>query len=173
MTENKMKEIRLEKLTLNMCAGNDAPKIEKSKSIIKTIAGKDAVITKTHRRTNFGMPKAKAIGAKLTLRGDEALELLKKLIQAKDNRIKPSQFDTSGNFSFGIHEYINIPGIKYNPDAGMLGLDVCATLERRGYRVKKRKTRQAKVGKKHIITIPEAIKWAKSILGVVVSEDEE
>ncbi len=171
--ENTMKNIRLEKLTLNMSAGDSGPKIEKSQKIMEKIIGKKAVITKTHKRTTFGMAKNRPIGAKATIRGAAALELLKKLLKAKDNRLSPSQFDSSGNFSFGIHEYINIPGIKYDPEVGILGMDVCVSLERPGYRVKKRMIKPAKIGKVHRIKKEEAIKWAEQALGATVAEKTE
>jgi large subunit ribosomal protein L5 len=65
-----------------------------------------------------------------------------------------------GNFSFGIKEYIDLPGMKFDPDIGIFGMDVCVTLERRGYRVK-RKRLKSKVGKKHLISKQEAIEWVK------------
>jgi len=165
---NPMREIRLEKVTVNMGAGADAAKLEKSKKIIHTLTKKKIVITSTHKRSTFGVPKGKPIGAKTTLRGDEAKEFLKKVLQGVENKLKESQFDTNGNFSFGIHEYINIPGIKYDPDVGILGMDVAVTLERRGFRVKKRKIRPGRIGRSHLITKEEAMEWARKNLNVTI-----
>ena len=50
-----------------------------------------------------------------------------------------------GNLSFGIHEYIEMPGAKYDPDIGMFGLDVSVNLERPGYRISRRKKHPAKI----------------------------
>jgi len=169
---NPMKQIQLSKLTLNMGAGDSALKLEASMKAIKTIAGKKVVTTKTTKRTTFGMTKNKAIGVKVTVRGKSAEELLKRLLQAREGKIKPSQFDKYGNFSFGIKEYIHIPGIQYDPDIGILGLDVAVTLERPGFRVRKKRMRKGKVGKTHLITKEEAIEWAKSF-GFTVSEEVE
>ena len=170
---NPMRNIRLEKITINMSAGDDSPKLEKSQKIMEKIVGKGVVVTRTHNRTTFGMPKGKPIGAKATLRGAVAMELLKRLFKAKDNKLKPSQFDKTGNFSFGIHEYINIPGIKYDPDVGILGMDVCVSLQRPGHRVKKRMIRPAKLGSRHKIAKEDAIEWAKKELGAIIIEKEE
>ena len=101
------------------------------------------------------------------MRGDEAFEWLKKFLQAVENRLKESQF-SDGNFSFGVKEYIHIPGVKYNPEIGILGMDVCVTLERPGFRIKRRKIRRKKIGKKHRISKEETIKWAKEKLGVEI-----
>ena len=89
-------------------------------------------------------------------------------IQAKENKIEATKFDNNGNFSFGIAEYIDIPDVDYDPDIGILGFDVAVTLERPGYRVRKRKYRQQKVGKDHIIKAEEAIEWVKREFGIEV-----
>ena len=141
--------------------------------MIKKLTGKDSVITTTHKRTTFGSAKNRKIGCKITLRGGEAREFLLNALKAVDNRIKPTQFDRTGNFSFGVKEYINMPGIKYDPDIGILGFDVIVTLERPGFRVKRRKLKAAKVGKKHLIKPEESIEWAKNELKVNVTDEVE
>ena len=45
------------------------------------------------------------------------------LIEAKDNILINKQFDEFGNLAFGIHEYIDIPGIEYDPKIGIMGLE--------------------------------------------------
>ena len=168
---NPMREIRLAKVTVNMGAGADAAKLEKCKKIMHTLTRKKIVITSTHKRSTFGVPKGKPIGAKTTLRGEEAMEFLKKVLQGIESKLKESQFDRNGNFSFGIHEYINIPGIKYDPDVGILGMDVAVTLERPGFRVRKRKLRPGKIGSSHLIKKEDAIEWARKNLNVEVVKE--
>lgn len=165
---NPMKEVRLGKVTVNMGAGDSGPKLEKSKKIMEAITRKKVVITSTKKRSTFGVAKGRQIGVKVTMRGTDAIEFLKKAIQASEGRLKESQFDANGNFSFGVHEYINIPGVKYDPDVGILGMDVAVTLEKPGYRVRKKKLRPGKVGKAHLVKKEEAIEWAKKNLGAVV-----
>ena len=113
MNKNPMREIKLDKLTLNIGVGEPGPKLDKGKALLEKISQVKVVTTKTHKRTSFGPTKGRPIGAKVTLRGEPALELLGKLLQAVESRLKPGQFDRNGNFSFGIQEYIHIPGIKY------------------------------------------------------------
>ena len=170
---NQMKEIGLEKVTVNIGAGTSQPDLEKGQMMIKSITGTNVVITRTKKRSTFGVPKHRAIGAKATLRGEKAMEFLKKVLNAVDNRISPKQFDSQGNFSFGIKEYIHIPGVKYDPDIGILGMDVAVTLYRPGYRVARRKLRPAKIGKNHRIKPEESMKWAEEKLGVKIAEKEE
>lgn len=171
-SENPMKRVRIGKITLNMGTGEPGPKLDKAKKILAKISGSKVIVTKTRKRTTFGGGKGRPIGAKVTLRGNTAEELLKTLLQAVENRIKPSQFDTNGNFSFGIAEYISIPGIKYDPEIGIVGMDVCVTLERPGFRINRRRIKPRKVGKKHRLYKDEAIKWAEQHLGIRVTDEE-
>jgi large subunit ribosomal protein L5 len=119
------------------------------------------------------MAKGRPIGAKATLRGAEAMELLRRLLKANENKLKPSQFDKTGNFSFGVHEYINIHGIKYDPEIGILGMDVCVSLIRPGFRVKRRKMKPSRIGKSHLIRKEDAMRWAEKELGAIIAEKEE
>jgi len=73
----------------------------------------------------------------------------------------------------GVAEYISIPGIKYDPEIGIVGMDVCVTLERPGFRIKKRRIKPRKVGKKHRISKEEAMAWAGRALNIKVTEEEE
>ncbi len=167
-----MREIRLEKVTLNMGAGDSAQRLEASKKVLTAITGRKVVVIKTVKRSTFGTAKGRPMGVKVTLRGKEAEEMLGRLMKAVENRIKPSYFDSSGNFSFGIKEYIHIPGASYDPDIGILGLDAAVTLERPGFRVKKRKSGRTPIGRKHAISPEESMEWARKF-GFTVTEEEE
>jgi large subunit ribosomal protein L5 len=173
MKQNPMREIFLEKITLNMGAGESGPKLEKSKALLEKISQAKVVITTTHKRTTFGPAKGRPIGVMVTIRGEKAMELLTRLLQAVDNRIKPGQFDRSGNFSFGIAEYINVPGLKYDPDIGIMGFDVSVTLRRPGFRIPRRRIRPSRIGSSHRITPGDAQQWAIGKLGIKVTDEVE
>ena len=169
---NPMQAVRIEKLTLNIGAGNDVAKLDKGLMLIKAITGIDPIKTVTKKRIpSWGLRPGLPIGAKLTLRKAKAIELLKRLLQAKDNALKSTHFDNSGNISFGIHEYIDIPGVAYNPQIGIIGLQVCVTLEKRGFRIKFRRLRPKKISKKHIVTKSEALDFMKKEFNVQVVEE--
>jgi large subunit ribosomal protein L5 len=114
--------------------------------------------------------KGKPIGVMVTLRKVAAVEFLKKAFEGVEKKIKLSQVDDSGNFSFGIKEYIDIPGIRYKHDIGMLGLDVVITLERPGFRIKRRRIQKRKIPRKHIINKEETVNWLKNNFGVEMIE---
>lgn len=162
---NKMLDIRIEKITLNIGCGTDTP-VETAKQILETITGKGVVVTHTKKRTTFNVPKDKPIGCKVTIRNGKN-EFLKRMLEAKEKALKESNFDNTGNFSFGIKEYIDIPHMEYDPKIGVMGLDVCVTLERPGYRVKKKKISK-KIGKNHVINKTDAIKYLREKFGVTI-----
>ncbi len=168
---NVMKEIRIEKLTLNIGAGRDEKVLVKAVKLLKNITGIDPVQTVTNKRlAAWGLRPGLPIGAKITLRGEEVAPLVKRLLRAKDNIIKASWFDNHGNISFGIHEYVDIPEVKYDTEIGILGLQVSITLSRPGFRVKKRKIRKASIGGHHVITKDEAVKYLTETFGVAMEE---
>lgn len=153
-----MKDIRVEKVTLNIGAGKDQAKLEKGVVLLKSIADATPVRTVTSKRIQeWGIRPGLPIGCKLTLRKDKANKMLPRLLDAVDNRLNENQFDNYGNIAFGIHEYIEVPGIKYDPKIGIMGFEVCITLERPGYRIKRRKLLARKIPARHRISKQEAI----------------
>ena len=168
---NKMQAVRIEKVTLNIGAGKDTAKLDKGVLLIKAITGINPVKTVTNKRIpGWGLRPGLPIGCKLTLRKEKALEILKRLLDAKDKQLKESQFDEQGNISFGIHEYIDIPGVAYDPKIGIMGLQVCISLERLGFRIKRRRLEPKKVPKKHQLSKEEAIKFMQANFGVIVGD---
>ncbi len=162
-----MRDIKIEKITLNIGCGTKTP-IDTATTILKNVSGGKVVITKTKKRSTFNVPKNKEIGCKITLRKNTT-PFLKRLLEAKENKLRMSNFDRTGNFSFGIREYIDVPGTEYDPKLGVLGFDVCVTLERPGYRVK-RKRLGGKLGKGHLIKKEDAVEFAKEKFGIIVEE---
>ena len=90
------------------------------------------------------------------------------MLVAKDNQINGKAFDNEGNLSFGIKEHIDIPGIKYDPQIGILGLEVSVSLARPGFNVKLKSGRKTKIGKNHRITKNDASKFLTEEFGVKI-----
>ncbi|MBN1175216.1 50S ribosomal protein L5 [Candidatus Woesearchaeota archaeon] len=169
---NKMQEIRIEKVTLNIGAGRDEKVLKKAVKLIENITGIAPVQTVTQKRlAAWGLRPGLPIGAKLTIRDAEQIkDLTSRFLAAKEKRIKPSWFDNNGNISFGIHEYVDIPGVKYDTEVGILGLQVSITLTRPGFRVKRRKLLKSKVGTHQLISKEDAIKFLTENYGVTMEE---
>ncbi|MBW2988665.1 50S ribosomal protein L5 [Candidatus Woesearchaeota archaeon] len=170
---NPMKAIRIAKITLNIGTGKDEDRLKKAMKLLEKITNAKVVKTFTTKRIpNWGVRPGLPLGCKTTLRGKKAEELLPKLLEARANTLPPSCFDDFGNVSFGIEEYINIPGLKYDPSIGMLGLEVSITLERPGFRIKRRKIRPKKIPNSHKINKQDAMDFMASKYGVKVGEPE-
>ena len=163
-----MQEVLMDKVVVNMGVGADPDEMKKAIQIIKLITGKKPAQTICVARIpDWGLRPGIPIGLKVTLRRNDAVEFLKKAIQAKAGKISSKSFDKEGNFGFGVREYIDLPGAKYDPKLGIRGFDVMVALMKKGYRVKKRRIMPTLVGKKQRITKAEAVKFAES-LGIQV-----
>ena len=160
-----MRGERIEKITLNIGCGTKTS-IDHAKTILEMISEKKVVITRTAKRTTFNVPKDKPIGCKVTIRKNTE-EFLKRMLEARDNKLSEKNFDSTGNFAFGVKEYIDIRGMDYDPKLGILGFDVCVTLERPGYRVK-RKRLSSRIGKGHRIRKEDAMQFVKEKFGVTI-----
>ena len=168
MKENKMIEIKIEKVTLNCGTGTEKNKLEKSMKLLQLVSGKKPVKTTTQKRIPaFQIRPGLEIGCKVTIRKAETKELLKRLFEAIGNKLNSKQINP-GSFSFGIKEYLEIPGIIYQRDIGMAGLEVCVTFTRAGLKIKKRKAKKGKIPKRQKITKEETIAFIKENLNVEV-----
>ena len=141
-TENKMREVKLEKVVLNI--GGIGEKLEKGFILLKKLTGRTPVKIKAKKRIpTWGVRPGVEVGAKVTIRGKEAEEILKKFLPAINNTLNERQI--KDNFvSFGIAEYIEIPGVEYIREVGIMGLEVTAVFARAGKRVERRKIKRAK-----------------------------
>jgi len=166
---NSMREIRLEKAVVNIGVGEAGERLLKAEKVLKMITGKKPVrtVAKTTNR-DFAIREGMQIGCKVTLRGDEAMEFVKKALYIRDNKMAAYSFDPVGNFSFGIQDYTDFPGMKYDPEIGIFGLDVCSSIGRAGKRIQKRKILRGKISKHHRVARKEGVEFVKSKFGVEV-----
>ncbi|MFX1389875.1 MAG: 50S ribosomal protein L5 [Promethearchaeota archaeon] len=167
--KNPMKKPCLEKLVLNIGVGIGGEELEKAVDVLETISGQKAI--KTLSKTNvkeFNLRKGRPIGTKVTVRGQNAEKLLKKLLIVNNNKILIKSFDDYGNFGFGITEHISIPGIEYDNTIGIWGLDCVGRVARPGMRVKFRRKARAKIPHHHYVTREETQYFLKQKFGVEI-----
>ena len=168
-TESPMKKISLDKIVLNMGVGKSGDAIEIAKRALEQITGKKPSSRNAKEtQRDWGIRKGEPIGVSVTVRGEDAITLLKRLLEAKGDIVKDKSFDNFGNYSFGINEHIDIPGVKYEPQIGILGLGISIALTRPGYGIRKRSKHKASVGKSHIITSQEAKDYLVKEFGVTI-----
>lgn len=167
--KSDMKKISLEKVVLNMGVGKSGDAIEVAKKALDQISGKKSCArdAKATQR-DWGVRKGEPIGVAVTIRGNDAKELVKRLLESRGNQIKGSSFDNFGNYSFGISEHIDIPDVKYDPKIGILGLGITITLSRPGYSIRFRSKHKARVGKSHVISKKEAQNFLVKEFGATV-----
>ena len=170
---NPMRQIKIEKLTLNIGAGKEQNQLDNGVKLLKNVTGIEPMKTFTNKRiAAWGLRPGLPIGCKLTIRKDRAKEILKRLLESRDNILSPKQFDENGSLAFGIPEYIDIPGIEYDPEIGIMGFEVCVTLERTGFRIKRRKLQKKKLSPKHKITKEETMEFIKKEFETKIGEEE-
>lgn len=160
--ENPMKQIKLEKVVLS--CGATGQNVEKSKKLLELLSnGRKIKVVKAdskRRIPNFGVKPGIELGTMVTIRGKEASEVLKKLLGAIDNFLSEEQIAENG-FSFGIHEYIEIPGAEYKREIGIRGLNVTVVFIRPGVRVRRKKAKRGKTPERHHVQPEEIIKYMK------------
>ena len=157
--ENPMREIKIEKVVLS--CGATGLDLEKSKKLLEMLSGKKVQIIKAgpkRRIPAFNVKPGLELGTKVTLRKKEAIEILRRLLGAIDNTLSESQI-SENSFSFGIHEYIEIPGVEYKREIGIRGLNVTVVFIRPGVRVKRKKIKSSRIPAKQIISPEEIIRF--------------
>lgn len=166
---DKMREIRLEKAVANIGVGDSGERLVKAEKVLAMITGKKPVrtIAKTTNR-DLGIRKGQQIGCKVTIRGKEAEEFVKKALWIRENRLAKYSFDPEGNFSFGIQDYTDFPGMKYDPEIGIFGLDVSVSLNRPGKRIQRRSIMERSVPKRHRVSRKDGHEYVKQKYGVEV-----
>ncbi len=170
---NVNRTIKIAKVVVNIGVGEGGEKLRRAEEVIRLVTGCQPVRTLS-RTTNkdLGVRKEMPIGCMVTLRHETAVEFLKRAFWVKQNRIANYSFDPEGNFSFGIPDYTDFKGMKYDPDIGIFGMDICVALQRNGYRIAKRRRQSMKVPHRHRITRDEAYQFVREQFNVEVIEVE-
>ncbi|MDO8623013.1 MAG: 50S ribosomal protein L5 [archaeon] len=154
--ENIMRKITIEKVVVNI--GGSGEKLEKGYKLLSLLTGRKPARMKSRKRIpDFGVRPGLEVGAVVTIRKNTK-EFLIRLLKSVDNKLKRKQM-SENNFSFGIREYIEIPGMEYIRDVGIIGLDVTVVFKRNGRRISIKKIKSGKIPKKQSISKEEIIKF--------------
>lgn len=154
--ENSLRKIKIEKVVLSI--GATGENLEKGVRLLQFITGKKPAKMRTNKRIpSLGIRPKLEVGTVSTVRKNSE-ELLKRMLATVENTLKKSQI-SKDNFSFGIHEYIEIPGMEYQRDIGIMGFDITVVFKRAGNRVKLKKIKRGKIPEKQRISEKEIIKF--------------
>lgn len=153
---NPMRKISIEKVVLSV--GGIGEELEKGVRLLELLSNRKPAKMKSIKRIpSLGVRPNLEVGAMVTIRKDIDI-MLKRTLAAIDNVLKKKQI-SENNFSFGIKEYIEIPGTEYQREIGIKGLDVTVVFKRSGRRVKLKKIKKGKIPKRQIISKDEIIKF--------------
>ncbi|MHC1625024.1 MAG: 50S ribosomal protein L5 [Methermicoccaceae archaeon] len=157
---NPMRGLKVDKIVVHMCTGESGQMLVNAETILSQLTGRKPIRSMAKKTLPaFEIRKNEPISIRVTLRGKEAEEFLRKSLAIVEREIKFTSFDDWGNFAFGIEEHTDFPGMVYDPNIGIYGMDVMVSLARPGYRVMRRKITRSKVGKNHRVRREDAINY--------------
>jgi large subunit ribosomal protein L5 len=167
---HEMREPTVEKVVVHMGIGQGGEPLAQAEEILTEITDQQPVRTTAQRTIqDFNVREGDPIGAKVTLRGDDAAAFLETSLSFAD--VSASQFDDTGNFSYGIEEHTEFPSQEYDPEIGIYGLDVTVNLVRPGYRIAKRDKVTRSIPSGHRLNAEDAIAFLESNFDVEVNDE--
>ena len=132
---NIMEVPHLKKIVVNIGVGSetltDNKALDAAVGDLTLIAGQKPVIAKARKSiSNFKLREGKAIGVKVTLRGERMWAMLDRLINAalprtRDFRgVEGDAFDGRGNYTLGLREQLIFPEIEYDKIDKLRGMEI-------------------------------------------------
>ena len=166
-----MRDLYVEKVVVNIGVGEAGERLVKAQKVLEMVTGQKSVQTmsKTINR-DLGIRKGMPLGCKVTLRGEAAVEFIERALPIREMRVPVYSFDQEGNMSFGITDYTDFDGMKYDPEIGIFGMDISVVLRRPGNRITRRALLRRRVPKDHRVNRDEAIQYMKDRFNVEVVE---
>ena len=132
--DNVMEVPRLQKVVVNIGVGealDKAKALDAAVADLTKVAGQKPIVTKARKSiANFKLREGRAIGVKVTLRGERMWSFLDRLInvalpRVRDFRgISPNSFDGRGNYTVGLREQLVFTEIDYDKIDKIRGLEI-------------------------------------------------
>jgi len=168
---NAMRQIHIDKVTVNIGVGEAGERLVKAQKVLEMVTGQKSVQTKSKNvNRDLGIRIGMPLGCKVTLRGESAEEFLQRALPIRERKIYAYSFDVEGNMSFGISDYTDFDGMKYDPEIGIFGMDISVVVRRSGNRITQRALVKRKIPKSHRVDRDEAIQYMKENYDIEVVE---
>ncbi|MHA1821738.1 MAG: 50S ribosomal protein L5 [Promethearchaeota archaeon] len=175
---NPFRKPRIEKVVVNISVGKAGEELEKAAKVLEMITDRKPVKLKAKKSVKeWSIRKGQNIAVKVTLRKDDAINFIKRVLFVNDGRILRSSFDNKGNVSIGVDEHIKLPkakgkgNVKYIPELGIFGFDCAIRIVRPGFRVKTRRKMRSKIAKNHYVSRLEAQYFMQKNFGVEIVDE--
>lgn len=130
---NVMQVPRIDKVIVNVGVGEalDNPKsLDGAVEDLRIITGQQPIITKARKSiATFKLREGRAIGTKVTLRGDKMWSMMDRLInialpRIRDFRGVPNKLDGRGNYTVGLREQLVFPEIEFDKIDKVRGMEI-------------------------------------------------
>ena len=166
-----MRDLYVEKVVVNIGVGEAGERLVKAEKVLEMVTGQKPVetISKTVNR-DLGIRQGMPLGCKVTLRGEAAEKFIERALPIREMRVPVYSFNPEGNMSFGISDYTDFEGMKYDPEIGIFGMDISVVLRRPGNRITKRALLKRRIPKDPRVGRDEAIQFMKDKFKVEVVE---
>lgn len=132
--KNPMQVPRVERIVLNVGMGEAVQNVKLLESAaleLELITGQKPILTRAKKAiAGFKLRQGLPIGAKVTLRGNQMMEFMDRLVtialpRIRDFRgISAKAFDGRGNYTLGLKEQLTFPEIKYDEVSSIHGMDI-------------------------------------------------
>jgi large subunit ribosomal protein L5 len=157
-----MRDLHVEKVVVNIGVGEAGERLAKAEKVLEMVTKQKPVetLSKTVNR-DLGIREGMPLGCKVTLRGEAAVDFVKQALSIREMRVPEYSFDQEGNMSFGISDYTDFEGMKYDPEIGIFGMDISVVLRRPGNRITQRALLKRRIPKSHRVGRDEAIQYMK------------
>lgn len=131
---NVMEVPRISKVVVNIGVGealDNAKALDAAVEDLTKITGQKPVVTKARKSiANFKLREGRAIGVKVTLRGDRMWSFIDRLMNVALPRVRdfrgvsPNSFDGRGNYTLGLREQLVFPEIEYDKIDKLRGFEI-------------------------------------------------